>query len=94
MAQTVTPQYNQGYFDGQLQSGTKITFVVVDQQPRQRESFPYKLQIEWIFGFSIPKCIIGALLVITGIVNVLKVDYDSTQVGASIWCGVIVSTSQ
>ena len=91
MAQTVTPQCNEGYSGNQQQSDNNSTFVVVDQQPHQRESFPYKLHPKWILGFSIAKCIIGTSLFITGIMNVLRVEYD-IKVGAPILCGVIVST--
>ena len=92
MAQTVTPQCNEGYSGNQQQSDNNSTFVVVDQQPSERESFPYTLQTKWILGFSIFKYIFGALLFITGIVNIVLVKYD-TEIGFPIWCGVIVRTA-
>ena len=91
MAQTVTPRYNQGYFDSQQQSGINSTYVVVDQQPSQRVVFPYRLQVNWILGFSITKCIVGTLLFIAGMVHVLKVEYN-TKIGAPVCSGWIVST--
>ena len=92
MAQTVTPYHNQGYSDSQQhQSGINNSFVVVDQQPRQREVFPYRLEVNWILKFSIAKCILGVLLFSIGFLYIIQVKYD-TKIGAPIWSGVIVST--
>ena len=91
MAQTVTPQCNEGYSGNQQQSDNNSTFVVVDQHPSERESFPYTLQTKWILGFSIFIYIFGTLLFITGIVNIVLVKYD-TEIGFPIWCGFIVRT--
>ena len=90
MAQTTSyiPQHHQGYFARQQPDSA---FVVVDQQPIQREVFPYRLQLNWILGFSIMKCILGSLLFITGIANVVVVQYG-THIAIGVWCGLTVSS--
>ena len=75
----------------QQQPGIGNAFVVVDQQPRRRETFPYSLHTSGILAVSIAKCFFGSLLVGMEIVNVLKVDYNK-KIAFGIWCGLAVST--
>ena len=90
MAQTTSyiSQHHQGY-PAHQQPGS--AFVVVDQQPVQREVFPYRLQLNWLLGFSIGKIILGSLLFITGIANVVIIRYD-TQIAIGVWCGLTVGS--
>jgi len=83
------PQYSQGYSFNQQQSSINSGFVVINQQPSRREVFPYRLQTSWILAFGIVKCILGSLLLITGIVNVAIVKYD-TKIAFAIWCGLTI----
>ena len=93
MAQTgaYVPLDRQQNAVSQQQSLTNNTYVVVDQPPCRREVFPYRLPLNWIFGLSIVKCILGSLLFIFGIVNVAAVEYG-TKIAFPIWCGLTVCT--
>ena len=85
------PQYNQGYPVNRQQSRIDDTFVVVSQQPSRRDVFPYRIQIKWILGFGIAKCVLGSLILIAGIGYLVAVRYD-TKIGIAIWCGLTVSS--
>ena len=81
-------QLSQGYMTNQ-EPGLNSAFAVVNQRPRQRESFPYRLHGNWILAFSILNCICGLMLMSVNIVNMvgLRVKEKFT---APTWSSAIV----
>lgn len=77
----------------QLQDGNQSTFVIVNETPAERETFPLSFDDNDVLAVSIAKIVIGTLQICVGIANFFYVvTYTTTVLAFPIWCGSLVST--